>query len=391
MNERRQVCVITGARSEYGLLYGTLKEIQKSSFLDLYLVVTGMHLSPEYGLTYRVIEDDGFKIDRKVEMLMSSDSPVGTIKSMSLALSGFADVYAELKPDIVLLLGDRFELFAAASAAMVSGIPICHMHGGEVTEGAFDDAIRHSITKMAYLHLTATERYRNRVIQLGESPDRVFNVGAPGLENIESLNLLSRCEVEEKIGIKLGKRSLLVTWHPPTLSSGEEVRQLRALLEALETCGAILIFTSANADTGGRSINLEIEEFVSRNPKRAVYHNSLGRKLYLSALHYVSGVVGNSSSGIIEAPSIPVPSINIGDRQSGREKARSVIDCAVDRADIEAAILKIFNPDFRRRLRGMENPYGGGNVANTVVSILENCDFQGVKKKRFYDLDREVV
>ena len=391
MKHRRRVCVVTGARSEYGLLYWIIKEIKESPSLELDLVVTGMHLAPEFGLTYQAIEDDGFNINRKVEMLLSSDSPLGTIKSVSLGMSGFGDAYVELNPDIVFLLGDRFELFAAASAALFLGIPICHMHGGEVTVGAVDDAIRHSITKMSHLHLTATEQCRQRVIQLGERPESVFNVGAPGLENIARLDLLSKSEVEERIGKELGERSLLVAWHPPTLSKGEEEQQLRVLLEALRSSKANLIFSSANADAGGRSINLAIEEFVSRNSKRASYHESFGRNLYLSILHHVSGIIGNSSSGIIEAPSIPLPAINIGDRQVGRERATSVIDCSADLTEIDAALRKIFDPEFQRIVKNTKNPYGGGYVATRVASLLESADLSGVKKKRFYDLDMAMV
>lgn len=385
MKEKRRVCVVTGSRAEYGLLYWILKEIDASSELDLYLVVTGMHLSPEFGLTFNAIEQDGFKIAKKVEMLVSSDSAVGVAKSMGLGLASFGELYDELKPDIVLMLGDRFELLAAASAALVSTIPIAHIHGGEITEGAFDDAIRHSITKMSHLHFTATEVYRRRVIQLGENPERVYNFGAPGIENIKRRPVLDRLEVEAALGIELRDPSLLITWHPATLSPGQSRIQLECLLSALSSISATLIFTHANADTEGREVNDLIKEFVDKNSNRSVHHASLGQDLYLSTLRYVSGVVGNSSSGVIEAPSIPVASVNIGDRQKGRISAASVIHCDVDRDQISHAINQILDPKIQSSLREPHNPYGDGNVATRLVSVLETVELEKIIKKRFVD------
>jgi len=385
MKEKRRVCVVTGSRAEYGLLYWILKEIDASLELDLYLVVTGMHLSPEFGLTFNAIEQDGFKIAKKVEMLVSSDSAVGVAKSMGLGLASFGELYDELKPDIVLMLGDRFELLAAASAALVSTIPIAHIHGGEITEGAFDDAIRHSITKMSHLHFTATEVYRRRVIQLGENPERVYNFGAPGIENIKRRPVLDRSEVEATLGIELCDPSLLITWHPATLSPGQSRIQLECLLSALSSIRATLIFTHANADTEGREVNDLIKEFVTKNSNRSVHHASLGQDLYLSTLRYVSGVVGNSSSGVIEAPSIPVASVNIGDRQKGRISATSVIHCDVDQDAISHAINQILDGKIQSRLGETLNPYGDGNVATRLVSVLETVELDKIIKKRFVD------
>jgi len=389
MRDRQKICVVTGSRAEYGLLYWILKEIEASSKFELSLVVTGMHLSPEFGQTYRAIENDGFVITRKVEMLVSSDTAVGVSKSMGLGLAGFGELYDELKPDIVLMLGDRFELLAAASAALVATIPIAHIHGGEITEGAFDDAIRHSITKMSHLHFTATEVYRQRVIQLGESADRVFNIGAPGIENIRRRPVLTRAAVEDALGIKLRNPSLLVTWHPATLSPGEGPKQFACLLRALAKIDAVLIFTHANADTEGRAINELVRAFVDDHPGKAVHHPSLGQDLYLSSLRYVSGVVGNSSSGIIEAPSIPVGTVNIGDRQRGRIKASSVVDCNVDEESILRALDTILKPEFQSVLSGTVNPHGDGDVAKKLVSILETTELAGIVHKQFVDLKEQ--
>jgi GDP/UDP-N,N'-diacetylbacillosamine 2-epimerase (hydrolysing) len=350
-----------------------------------------MHLSPEFGSTHKAIEDDGFSIAKKIEMLVSSDSPVGIAKSMGLGLIGFGDAFHDLRPDIILMLGDRFELLSASSAALVAAIPIAHIHGGEVTEGAFDDAIRHSITKMSHLHFTATEEYRCRVIQLGENPEYVFNCGAPGIESIRRREVMDRPSVEEALGIDLRSPSFMVTWHPPTLSPGQSCFQFENLLTALSSTDANLVFTHANADTEGRAINEMIRNFVDAHPARAVHHPSLGQQLYLSALRYVSGVVGNSSSGLIEAPSIPVGTVNIGDRQKGRTRAESVIDCDAHSEEITGAIKKILDPEFQSRLSKMNNPYGDGDVARKIVSILETVDLDGIVKKQFYDcLDKTI-
>ena len=387
MTVKRKICVVTGSRAEYGLLYWIIRNIQDAKSLELQLVVTGMHLSPEFGSTYRQIENDGFRITRKVEMLLSSDTPSGIAKSMGLGISGFGEIYEALQPDIVLMLGDRFELLAAASAALVAALPIAHIHGGEVTQGAFDEAIRHSISKMSHLHFTSTDAYRRRVIQLGEHPDRVFNVGAPGLDNIERLKLLSRSELEGAIGMELGSRSLLVTWHPVTLEPGRTRTDCQVLLNVLDQVdGLKVIFTKANADTEGSIINQLIDEYVLDHSNQAVVHTSLGQVRYLSAVKHVNGVVGNSSSGIIEAPSFQTGTVNIGDRQYGRVRADSVIDCETTEESIRSALKLLFSREFIEKLCTVNNPHGGGNVAGKIVKELKTQPIDNIIKKLFFDL-----
>ncbi len=381
------MCVVTGSRAEYGLLYWALREIETAPDLELQLVVTGMHLSSEFGSTIQQIEDDGFEINHRVEMLLSSDSAVGITKSTGLGMIGFADAFSSLKPDIVLLLGDRFELLAAASAALFAVIPIAHIHGGEVTTGAFDDAIRHSITKMSHLHFTSTETYRQRVIQLGEHPNRVFDVGAPGLDNLDRLELLHRAALEQAIGLTLGDRSLLVTWHPVTLEPGKTRKNFQALLNALEKLGDVrLIFTKANADTQGRVINRMIDDYVAARGDTTVVYTSLGQLRYLSALKHVDGVVGNSSSGVIEAPSLCTGTVNIGDRQRGRVRAASIIDCDSNEKSIAVALKTLLSNDFQSKLKDVENPHGSGNVSEKIVEVLSGYPLTGIVKKSFYDL-----
>jgi GDP/UDP-N,N'-diacetylbacillosamine 2-epimerase (hydrolysing) len=387
MNATRKICVVTGSRAEYGLLYWVLREIESAGDLELQLVVTGMHLSPEFGLTYQQAEADGFSITRRVEMLLSCDTAAGITKSIGLGMIGFADTFESLKPDIVLMLGDRFELLAAASAALVAALPIAHIHGGEVTTGAFDEAIRHSITKMSHLHFTSTEDYRQRVIQLGEHPGRVFNVGAPGLENIHRLKLLDRASLEDAIGMTLGRRSLLVTWHPVTLEPGKTREDFQALLNSLDALRDVkLIFTKANADTEGRIINRMIDDYVARRADRAVAHISLGQLHYLSAVKHVSGVVGNSSSGVIEAPSLCVGTVNIGDRQLGRVRATSIIDCDSNEENIKAALETLLSDSFRATLNNVQNPHGSDNVSAKIVEVLREHPLTDIVKKSFHDL-----
>ena len=323
----RKICIITGTRAEYGLLYWLMQAVDVNKFLELQIIATGMHLSAEFGSTYQQIEQDGFIIDRKVEMLLSSDSEIGITKSIGLGVTGFADTLNDLKPDLIVVLGDRFEIFSAVIAAMIAKIPVAHIHGGEITEGLIDEPIRHSITKMSHLHFTATEEYRNRVIQLGEQPDRVFNVGAVGVDNIKRLHLFSREKFEQSINFKLGKRNLLITFHPVTLEHNTSKEQFENLLRVLdEQVDTHLIFTKANADTNGRIINQMIDDYVATHTDKAVSFTSLGQLRYLSAMQYIDAVVGNSSSGLLEAPSFKIGTINIGDRQAGRIKAESVIE-----------------------------------------------------------------
>ena len=388
MAEKRKVCVVTGTRAEYGLLYWLMKEIQSSEQLELQLIVTGMHLSHEFGLTYQQIEQDGFHIDRKVEMLLSSDTEVGVTKSMGVGLMGFAEAFSAIKTDLLVLLGDRFESFAAASAATVAKVPVAHLHGGETTEGAIDEAFRHSITKMSHLHFTSTDIYRQRVIQLGEQPDKVFNVGAIGIDNIKRLKLLERAEFEQEIGFSLNKRNLLITFHPVTLEDSTAESQFSELLSALDILeDTNLIFTKANADPDGRIINTMIEQYVSRNKEKSIAFTSMGQLRYLSAMQHVDGVVGNSSSGLLEAPTFRVGTINIGDRQLGRVRAASVIDTDTGAVNIKRSFDRLYSTTFQHHLATITNPYGNGGTAEKIVSIIECLDDKQILKKRFYDLN----
>ena len=382
----KKICVATGARAEYGLLRWVMEGISQSPELELQLVATGMHLSPEFGMTLDAIEADGFPIDRKVEMLLSSDTAVGVTKSMGLGMIGFADALAELKPDLMLVLGDRYEIFAAAASAMIARIPIAHLHGGETTEGAFDEAIRHSITKMAHLHFVAAEEYRRRVIQLGEQPEHVFNVGGLGIDNILRLKLLARDELEEALNFKLQKRNLLITFHPVTLEKNTSTQQMDELLAALaELKDTGLIFTMPNADTDGRVLFRQIEAFCAQYSQASAY-TSLGQLRYLSCIQYVDGIVGNSSSGLLEVPSFKKGTINIGVRQRGRLKAESVIDCEPNRNSIRNALKKLYTSEFEERLVTIENPYGNVGSSDTIVKILEKTNTEKLIKKIFYNL-----
>ena len=382
---RRKVCVVTGTRAEYGLLYWLLKEIQNDKELELQLIVTGMHLSPEFGLTYKEIEKE-FKINKKIEMLLSSDTPVGISKSMGLAQISFAEAYAELKPDILIVLGDRYEIFSCVSAAMIAQIPIAHLHGGETTEGAFDESIRHSITKMSHLHFTAADEYKNRVIQLGENPSRVFNVGGLGIENIKRLKLLTKEEFEKSIDFKLNKKNILVTFHPVTLESSTAQEQFQELLNAVdELKDTNIIFTKANSDTDGRVINQMIDEYVVKNAHKSIGFTSLGQLRYLSALQYVDAMVGNSSSGLTEAPSFRIATINIGDRQKGRIKADSIIDCEPRKASITKVFEDIYTKNFQNALKIVNNTYGDGCASKKVIEEIKKVDLDNILKKPFYD------
>ncbi len=384
----KKVCVITGTRAEYGLLYWLIKEIQNDNNLQLQIIATGMHLSPEFGLTYQEIEKE-FTIDKKVEMLLSSDTEVGIAKSIGLGIIGFADAYSELKSDILVVLGDRYEIFSAVSAAMIAKIPVVHLHGGETTAGAFDEAIRHCITKMSYWHFVATEEYRKRVIQLGEDPSRVFNVGGMGIENIKRLRLLDKKDFEKSINFKLTDRNLLVTFHPVTLENESSQEHFNELLIALDSLNNThIIFTKANSDTNGRIINQMIDEYVNKNRHKSISFTSLGQLRYLSALQFVDAVVGNSSSGLAEAPSFKIGTINIGDRQKGRIKSSSVIDCDPQNYAIKKAIYYLYTDSFQTILKNTKNPYGDGKASKKIVNILKNINLKekNILKKVFYDL-----
>jgi GDP/UDP-N,N'-diacetylbacillosamine 2-epimerase (hydrolysing) len=382
----KKVCVVTGTRAEYGLLRWVMEGIRESKKLDLQLIATGMHLSPEFGLTVNTIETDGFSITRKLEMLLSSDTPSGIIKSMGLGLIGFADILSDLKPDIMVLLGDRFEAFSAAAAAVVSRVPIAHLHGGELTEGLIDESIRHSITKMSHLHFVATEVYRQRVIQLGEDKDRVFNVGGMGIDNIQRLDLLTQEALEDQLGFNFLKKNLIITFHPVTLEKETSAKYFNELLLALDELDETgLIFTLPNADTEGRYLIQQIEKFCSHN-KNAKAYKSLGQIRYLSCMAYIDGVIGNSSSGLVEAPSFKKGTINIGDRQRGRMCAASVINCEPNLEAIRKAFSKLFSNDFQKSLYQVTNPYGNGGASKKVVETLEESDLSGLLKKKFCDI-----
>ena len=383
MNQK--ICVITGSRAEYGLLRWVMQGIRDESSLTLQIIATGMHLASEFGDTYKEIEEDGFVIDKKVEILTGSDSPVGIAKSMGNGMIRIADALNDLKPDLIVVLGDRYEIFSAVAAALVARIPVAHIHGGELTEGNFDDALRHSITKMSQLHFVAAEEYRNRVIQLGESPDRVFNVGGLGVDNIARTKLIEKEELESELQFKFQMRNLIVTFHPVTLEIDSGLKQLVELLGALDTFPDIgLIFTMPNADTGSQLMTSLIETYIKSRGNAASY-TSLGSVRYLSALACVDGVIGNSSSGLLEAPSLKKGTINIGNRQRGRVQAMSVISCEPDRLAIQHAITKLLSSDFQSSLKSVTSPFGNGGASEKTLQIIKLMAHESLLSQNFYD------
>lgn len=384
----RKICVVTGSRAEYGLLKGLMRLIDQDPDLQLQVIATNMHLSPEFGMTYREIEKDGFVIDKKVQMLLSSDTANATAKSVGLGTIGFADAYEDLKPDILVVLGDRYEILSAVSTALFYKIPVAHLHGGEISEGAYDDCIRHAITKMSHLHFTSTEEYRKRVIQLGESPDRVFNVGAPGVENIKKIPLLSREELQKSMdGFDLGNKSLLVTYHPVTLENATATAQCKALLECLDKIPEYkIVFTLPNSDTDGRIIIQMVNDYVAQNSGRCIAYPSLGLTRYLSALKYVSAVVGNSSSGIIEVPSFGKPTLDIGNRQKGRIAAESVYHCSATKDGIMGGLEKILSDEFLKVAKNVINPYDGDDSVAKIYRVLKTASLEKIEQKHFYDI-----
>lgn len=384
----KRICIITGTRAEYGLLKPVIERINKDKELELYLIATGAHLSPEFGLTYKEIEDDGYIINKKIEMLLSADTPNSIVKSMGVEMIGLADALEDACPDMVVILGDRYEMLAAASATMIHRIPIAHIHGGEATEGAIDDAIRHAITKMSYLHFASTEVYRNRIIQLGEEPERAFNVGALGVENIKTVKLLDKETLEKSIDFKFGENTIMVTYHPVTLEKESSAEKFGNLLHVLaKKIGWNIIFTKANSDTDGRIINQMIDRFVAEHKDRCIAYTSLGRVRYLSVLKYCSVVIGNSSSGIIEVPSFHIPTVNIGDRQKGRVASGSVIHCGTSVESIDDALDKAMQDDFRKRIKSERNPYESKNTSSEIVRVIKYFLQNGIDmKKKFYDL-----
>lgn len=382
-----KVCIVTGTRADYGLLKRVINEIDQDEVLQLQLIVTGMHLSPEFGLTYQKIEKDGFHIDEKVEMLLSSDTAVGINKSIGLGLIGMGEAITRLKPDLMLMLGDRYEILAASIAALISSVPVAHLHGGETTLGAYDESIRHAITKMSNLHFVAAEEYRNRVIQMGENPKNVFNVGGLGVDSISDIKTISRSKLETELGIKFDKKSLLITYHPVTLGKkGASAKKMKILLSALETLkSTTLIFTFPNCDNDSRELITLITDFVRQNPNAHLFV-SLGHRLYFSCIKQVDGVVGNSSSGLLEVPSFNKGTINIGDRQKGRLMASSVINCNSTSKDLVRAINKLYSKEFQQSLKQTDNPYGKGGAAKRIVEHIRCIKDDIDIKKPFFDL-----
>ena len=388
----KKIVFVTSTRAEYGLLKPLMSAFMADLYYDTRIAVTGMHLSPEFGMTVKEIEADKIPIDRRIEIVISSDTPVAISKCMGLAMISFAEYFDYCKPDALIILGDRYEILSVCCAAMNARIPIFHLYGGEATEGLIDEAVRHSITKISYLHFTSTEIYRKRVIQMGESPDRVFNVGAMGIENALNVKTMTKNELSENIGFDLGEKYAIGTFHPVTLDNFTAEKQIRELLAALDNHKEIkFLFTKANADTDGRIINKLIEEYVKVHDN-AFLVDSLGMKRYLSALKYAEFVIGNSSSGLVEVPSFHIPTINIGDRQRGRIFGDTVINCEPDKNSIENAIKKALNQEFREKIRNSKNPYGDGRTSEKIMKIVKNF-FMNNKidiKKKFYDIDFSI-
>ncbi len=382
----KKICVFTGTRADYGLLKPLMEEIAQDLEMKLQLLVSGMHLAADFGNTYRLIESDGFVIDEKIETLSAADSSVGTCQSISRGITGYAEALTRLQPELLVLLGDRSEAFAAATAALICQIPIAHLHGGETTQGAYDEAFRHSISKMSHLHFVATKNYRQRVIQLGERPDNVYNVGAIGLDYLERETFIERDELETSLNFSFGKQSALVTFHPVTLEQGSAAEQLAQLLAALSYFDELqIIFTKANADPEGRTINQMVEQYVATHPQKTIAFTSMGHLRYLSCMRIVDLVIGNSSSGILEAPSFGVPTVNIGDRQKGRIKTASIIDCEPEQSAIVSACHKALSPQFKTVAQKVDNPYRQEGTARRIKEIIKNAENINLKKI-FYDL-----
>lgn len=385
--KKRKICVVSGTRAEYGQISSLLRLINNDKELDLQLIATGMHLSPEFGLTYQDIEKDGFEIYKKIENILSADTPSSISKSTAIGLIGFADAFNEILPDLIIVLGDRYELLAACIAAMFANIPIAHISGGETTVGAFDEAIRHSISKMSYWHFVATDEYRKRVIQLGENPDRVFNVGGITVDLIKKTKLLTKKDLEEKLGLKFGNKNLLITFHSSSLDYSSSKKHIKIILKVLsELSDIFFIFTLSNADTNGRIINEMIENFVNENTNCSICFTSMGSLNYLSTMQYVDGVLGNSSSGLTEAPTFKIGTVNIGDRQRGRLMAHSVINCDPDKNSIHNAIRKLYSKQFQNSLKIVTNPYGEGDATKNIFRVIKNKPLPKSIKKEFYDL-----
>lgn len=385
---KRKICFFTGTRAEYGIMSRLMRMVKESEDCDIQIIATNMHLSPEFGLTYKEIEADGFIINKKVEMLLSSDTANGTVKSMGLATIGFADALEDLKPDLAVILGDRYEMLAAAQACLIYKIPIAHLYGGEITEGAYDNSIRHAITKLSSLHFTSTEEYRKRVIQMGEEPDRVFYVGSLGVDNIKHESIMSRDELERSLNFHLGDKFLLITFHPVTMENATAASQCDDLLKALSAVNDEyqLLFTLPNSDTDGRIIASKVKEYVSAHVKKSLVVDSLGKKRYYSALKYATAVVGNSSSGLVEAPSFGIPTLNIGNRQKGRTRGESVIDVEASYQEMYLGLQKALSENFRAIASAGKNPYEKENTLQAIFNVIENHPLHNIGEKHFYDL-----
>lgn len=382
----RKICFVTGTRAEYGLLSRLMRLVKEDKDLQLQVIATNMHLMPEYGETYKEIEKDGFTIDKKVYMDKPSDDAHGIISSMAEEMQGMNDALSELKPDILVLLGDRYEILVAAQVALIHRVPIAHIHGGEVTEGAFDDAIRHSVTKMSSLHFTSCEEYRHRVIQMGEQPSRVFDVGSLGVENIKAVPLMTKDELEASLDFKIDTQTILVTYHPVTLG-GDPAKDIREFLDALDQFKDLkVIFTMPNSDTGRDAIALAVENYVEKHSNRAKAYTSLGLKRYLSTLQFVKAAVGNSSSGIIEVPSFGIPTLNIGDRQKGRLASKSVVNCGTSKDEVIAGLKLCLSEEMQKAAKTYKNPYAKPDTANLIYQELKNIELAGLNLKTFYDL-----
>ncbi|MBS4048011.1 MAG: UDP-N-acetylglucosamine 2-epimerase (hydrolyzing) [Alphaproteobacteria bacterium] len=386
MTQSRRICVVTGSRAEYGLLSGLLRRLKADPAIELQVLATAMHLNPDFGLTYREIENDGF-IPIKVALPVDGGDHLQTAQALGEGTSAIAEALNRLKPQLVVVLGDRVELLAVSSACLLLRIPIAHIHGGEITEGAVDDAIRHAVTKMAHLHFPAAESYRRRIVQMGEPEDHVFATGALGIDNINDMQPIEQHRLKDELDFAWQHPLILATYHPETATAVSSEAGCAALLTALDAFPeAFIALTKANADPGGRTINLMIEDWVSRNGKRAKLFASLGAHRYLSLLRHADVMVGNSSSGIIEAPALGVPAVNIGDRQTGRLKATSIIDCATDGDAIADAIRLAMSTDFRNRAKEAIPPYGKGGAAEKIHAVLKSWSLEELSRKRFVDL-----
>jgi UDP-N-acetylglucosamine 2-epimerase (non-hydrolysing)/GDP/UDP-N,N'-diacetylbacillosamine 2-epimerase (hydrolysing) len=382
----KKICVITGTRAEYGLLSRVMRLIQEDIDLQLQLIATNMHLSVKFGETYKEIEADGFVIDKKIPILSLSDTANATVKSVGTGMIGFADAYEELQPDMIMVLGDRYEILAAVSAALFYKIPVIHIHGGEITEGAYDDSIRHAVTKMSHLHFTSTEEYRRRVIQMGENPETVYNVGALGCDNIKHVHLMDKEALEKSLNFALDRKTILITFHPETMEINTAETHFQNLLSAIDSFKDLrIIFTMPNSDTDGLIIMKMIKEYVAENSAKAIWFTSLGMKRYLSLLQYIGAVVGNSSSGIIEVPSFHIPTLNIGNRQKGRIASTSVVDCLPKKSNIEEKLAIILKPDYLNSLKDVTNPYYKPNTAQEIMRIIKEKAMMPAIKK-FYTI-----